>query len=119
MAQELPPGVRSQIAKLQKMQEELQYVLTAKQQRQLQLYEIQNALTELENLPEEREVFKIVGTIMVSKDKESIIKELTERKELVETQLKTLQKQEELLRKQLEELNKKIRASIGGATSAG
>ena len=119
MSQELPPSVRSQLARLQKLQEELQYVLSAKQQWQAQLFEVQSALTELEKLPEGRQIYKIVGSIMVSKDRDSLIKELNERKELIEMQLETIKKQEELLRKQVEDLDKKLRARLGGTNIAG
>jgi len=119
MSQEIPPGLRSQIAKFQRLQEELQYVLTMKQQWQAQLYEIESALTELEKVPEDRPVYKIVGSIMVSKDKESVVKELKERKELIESQLETLKKQEDMLRKQVEDLDKKLRSKLGGSEIAG
>ncbi|RLE66886.1 MAG: prefoldin subunit beta [Thermoprotei archaeon] len=119
MGQEIPPGIKSQIAKFQRLQEELQYVLTMKQQWQAQLYEIENALAELEKVPQDRPVYKIVGSIMVSKDRESIIKELNEKKELIESQLETLKKQEDMLRKQVEDLDKKLRARLGGSNIAG
>ncbi len=119
MGQEVPPGLKTQIARLQRLQEELQYVLSAKQQWQAQLYEVKSALAELEKLPEGRQIYKIVGSIMVSKDKESIMKELNEKKELIEMQLETLKKQEEMLRKQVEDLDKKLRSRLGGTSIAG
>jgi len=119
MSQEVPPGLRAQIARLQKLQEELQYVVAAKQQWQLQLSEVESALEELEKLEGGRQVYKIVGTIMVSRDRESLLNELKERKETISLHLDTLKRQEDMLRKQIDELNRKIMSSLGGEKASG
>jgi len=110
---ELPESIRGDIRRYQDVTEKLRLILLNKQQVQLQLSEVRNALKELEKLSE-GSVYKLIGNVMVSKKKDEIVSELNERQETLEVRLKSLEKQESLLRKQLEELEKKLSRKLGG-----
>lgn len=109
---ELPPALRNQLQRLQQLQDQLQAIILRKQQWQLKLAELENAIKELENAKEDVPVFKIVGSIMILSDKNSLLNELKEEKELTEARISTLDKQERLLRKQLEDLQKRINQAL-------
>jgi len=121
MSEELPPHVRSQLQRLQQLQDQLQAIELRKQQWQIRLNELENAIKELEKVKEDAHVYKVVGPIMVSSTKQELLDELKEKKEIAEASLITLDKQEKLLRKQLRDLQKKITEALtagrGRATS--
>jgi len=85
-----------------------------KQQWQIKLNELENAIRELEKVDEKTPVYKIVGSIMVSSTKEKLLGELREERELAEASIATLDKQEKLIRKQLKDLQKKIAEALSG-----
>ena len=95
----------SSINQLQVLQQNLQNNLLQKQQVQSQLVEIESALKELENTSQ---AYKIVGKIMIASDKESLLKELQEKKEVVNVRLNNFTKQEESLQKNIEELQQEV-----------
>lgn len=114
MSRELPPSVRSQLQRLQQLQDQLQMIELRKQQWQIKLNELENAIRELEKVDEKTPVYKIVGSIMVSSTKEKLLGELREERELAEASIATLDKQEKLIRKQLKDLQKKIAEALSG-----
>jgi prefoldin beta subunit len=92
---------------LQMIEQNLQNLLAQRQQFQAQMVEIESALRELET---SKTAYKIVGNIMVSSDKESLQKDLKEKKEMAEIRIRTLEKQE----KQLKEKAQKIQQEVLG-----
>ena len=112
--QELPENVRSDIKRYQDITEKLRLVLLNKQQVQIQLTEVNNALEELNKTEENVTVFKIVGNLMINKKKNEILNELNEKKDTLEIRLKSLEKQEKLLKDQLKDLESKIYKKLGG-----
>jgi len=84
------------IGQLQMMEQNLQNFLMQKQNFQTQLFEIDNALQELEKTNDK--TYKIVGTVMISSKKEDLISELKEKKSVVELRIKSLEKQEQAIK---------------------
>ncbi len=119
MAERLPPEVQQQIVKLQQLQAQLNQVVTEKNVLEQELREVSRALEVLKDVPEDGEVFRVAGHLLVKVKKSDAEKELSERKELIELRLKTLEKQESLLRQQISELQTKIQRSLSGAGGAG
>lgn len=115
---EIPEGLRGDIRRYQDVTEKLRMILLNKQQVQLQLSEVRNALKEIEKTSEGA-VYKLVGNVLVSKNREELVSELNEKKETLEIRLKSLEKQESLLRKQLEELEKKLSKKLSGSQVGG
>lgn len=94
------------IAQLQLMEQNLQNFLMQKQAFQTQLFEVENALKELEKTQEK--TYKIVGTIMIASKKDELIKELKEKKSIVELRIKNLEKQEKAIKEKASEMQTQI-----------
>jgi prefoldin beta subunit len=85
-------SVQERVQQLSLIDKNIQHCLAQKQQFQSQLFEVDNALSELEKTTT---AFKIVGNIMVSCDKDTLKKELSEKKELLSLRVTTISEQEE------------------------
>ncbi|MCS7098059.1 MAG: prefoldin subunit beta [Candidatus Methanomethyliaceae archaeon] len=114
MSKQLPPQLQNQLIRLQEQQEQYKALLLRKQQFEMELKEIERALQECSNLPEDTTIYKSVGTLLFKTEKNKVISELNERKEELDLRIKTIEKQEQRLRQQLEELRKSIQASLSG-----
>ena len=108
----LPPAVQERLLRLQQLQQTLQSVLTQKQQLELELLEIDQALEELEKTSEDAVIYKSVGSLLIKSDKSKITNELKERKELANMRISVLGKQEERLRGQVKELQTKLEKDL-------
>jgi len=95
------PETREKLEELQTIEQNINSMISQKQQFQAQEIELGNALSELKDT---EEVFRIVGNIMVKSDKDKVKEDLDQKKELVTIRLKSLSNQEEKLRKKASEL---------------
>lgn len=95
----------------QKTHQRLQQITVQKQSTKTEQKEVGNALKELEGSKDE-DVYKSVGSILISKDFEEMKKELEEKKESLEVRMKSLEKREKKLRKKVEESQKKLRSQM-------
>ena len=98
------------VRQLQMFEQNMQNILSQKQNIQGQTLEVDNALEELKNA--EGKVYKIVGTVMIDSTKERLEKDLNERKEVLELRLKSLKKQEDSFRERAEVLQKEVMLEI-------
>jgi prefoldin beta subunit len=105
----LPPQVQERLLRYQQVQQTLQSVLAQKQQVDVELTEIEQALTELQKAADDATIYKSIGTLLVKGDKTKITTELNERKELLNTRTTVLGKQEERLRAQFRDLETKLK----------
>lgn len=108
MAEKLPPEVQTQLLKLQQLQSQLERLSYEKSVIDSELREVNKVLEELSTLPTDTTVYKILGNLLVKKDKSTIEKELSDRKEILELRSRTYQKQEDLLKKQFDDLQRKV-----------
>ncbi len=113
----LPPAVQERLLRLQQLQQTLQTVLTQKQQLELQLLEIDQALNELEKTGSNTVIYKSVGSLLIKSEKDKVIDELKERKELANVRISVLSKQEERLRSQVKELQTKLQKDLSPVTT--
>jgi len=97
---------QKQIQELQILEQNLQNIMMQKQALQLELSEVENALTELKKAG--KEVYKITGQIMIGANKEDLEKELKQKQDLVSLRFKSLDKQEETLVKSSEKLRQEV-----------
>lgn len=111
---ELPPQIQEQLVRLQQLQQTLQSVVTQKQQLELELNETDKALTELEKSTDETPVYKSVGSILVKSNRQTLITELKERKELLTTRVTVLGKQEERTRERVKEVQERLQERLQG-----
>jgi prefoldin beta subunit len=108
----LPPQVQQRLLRLQQLQQTLQGVLTQKQQLELELNEVEQALSELEKLTDAAVIYKSIGSLLVKSKKTKVTTELNERKELLNMRINVLGKQDERLRTQVKDLQEKLQRDL-------
>jgi prefoldin beta subunit len=108
----LPPQIQQRLLRLQQLQQTLQGVMSQKQQLELQLTEVEQAITELEKLDETAVIYKSIGALLVKSEKDKVTTDLTERKELLKMRVDVLAKQEERLRTQVKDLQEKLQQDL-------
>lgn len=108
----LPPQVQQRLLRLQQLQQTLQGVLSQKQQLDMQLTEVEQAVSELEKLNENAVIYKSIGALLVKSEKEKVSTDLIERKELLKMRVEVLAKQEERLRTQVKDLQEKLQQDL-------
>jgi prefoldin beta subunit len=111
---ELPPQVQEQLVRLQQLQQTLQSVAAQKQQLDAELNETDKAIAELEKSTDETPVYKSVGSILIKSNRQNLLTELKERKELLTTRVTVLGKQEERTRERLKEAQEKLQERLQG-----
>ena len=80
-----------------------------RQQFQMQQTEVEAALIEIENTTT---AYKIIGNIMVLTNKDTLKKDLTEKKEMLNIRINTIEKQEDKLKVKFEDLQKEVMKSL-------
>ena len=108
----LPPQVQQRLLRLQQLQQTLQGVLTQKQQLELELTEVEQALDEVEKLTDQATIYKSIGSLLVKSERGKVTTDLNERKELLDMRINVLGKQEERLRTQVKELQTKLQRDL-------
>ena len=76
--------------------------------------ETDKALAELEKATDETPVYKSVGSILVKSNRQNLLTELKERKELLTTRVMVLGKQEERTRERLKDAQEKLQERLQG-----
>jgi len=94
------------IVELQTLEQNLQLFTLQKQKFQTSLNEIENALDDLKTA--KGETFKIIGNVMVAVDKDQLIKELNEKKNVLELRIKNIENQEEKLKEKAAKLQSEV-----------
>ncbi len=114
---ELPPQIQEQLARLQQMQQTLQAIVTQKQQLDIELAETDKAITELDKITDAVPVYKSVGSLMLKADRQVLLTELREKKELLNTRVTVLGKQEERMRERAKETQQKLQERLKPASA--
>ncbi len=108
-------GLQEEIAKAQQLQQQLQMIMSQKQQLEAKSKDLERALDEVNRLEEETPVYKEVGEILVQvENKEELISELEDDKESTDVRLKSLKSKEEKLRDQFKDIQEKLSTQMGG-----
>ena len=95
----------TKVQQLQLTQQNLQNIISQKQQIESQLAEFDSALTELKT---SEKSYKILGKIMVATPKDKLNEDLKERKEILTVRLQNFTKQEETLQKSIDNLQREV-----------
>lgn len=98
------------IQELQILEQNLQNLLMQKQTFQIELTEIENALSDLKKSGDE--VYKIVGGLMVRSNKLSLTADLEEKKKIISLRVSSIEKQEKILDERAEKFKKEINEII-------
>lgn len=109
---QLPPDIQEKLNRMQQLQNMLQQLVVQKQRLELELTESDRALKTLEDTPSDAKVYKSAGAVLVEKDKDIVVKELTERKEFLGLRSKVLVKQETNTRERLTKLQENLQKDI-------
>jgi prefoldin beta subunit len=108
----LPPEIQQRLLKLQQLQQTLQGVMAQKQQLEMQLSEVDEALNELEKMNETAVIYKSIGALLVKSQKNTVTEELKERKELLTMRVDVIAKQDDRLRTQAKDLQEKLQQDL-------
>jgi prefoldin beta subunit len=111
---ELPPFLREQLARYEQVQQNLQAVMIQKQQVEMELSETEKALEELGKAPDSEAIYKFAGNLLIKVQKDAVMNELNEKKELANTRKMVLAKQEGRFRENLKDLQAKIDDAVKG-----
>lgn len=114
---ELPPWLKEQISRLQQLQQNLQAIMMQKQQIELEIVETERALEELSKTTTSDSIYKAAGPLLIKSEKDTVEKELTEKKELANTRVMVLGKQESRVKENLKEVENKINQMLKGTQS--
>lgn len=114
---------RQALYDFEKNRAQLMNVTSQKQQLELQLKALEQASEELSSTSEKK-VYKAVGNILILKDVADVVKDVNERKEIIDLRIKTLVKQEDSITKKLNQLKHQIESfqkqqadSMGGEST--
>lgn len=118
MAEEISPQLQNKLAQFQQMQQQIQVISSQKFQLEAQLRDTERAITELEKSSKDTAIYKSVGSLMVkADDKESVEKELSEKKETLDIRIKALDRQEKHLMEKYQSLQQELSKAIQAAKS--
>ncbi len=117
--QQIPPWLQEQLVKMQQAQQNLQSILAQKQQLEIEKLESEKALEELKKAGENDTVYKHAGSILIKSNKNDMITELEEKKELAKTRETVLSKQEQRIKESLKEHESKFNEMMKGTASSG
>ena len=109
---ELPPQIQEQLARLQQLQQTLQAVSSQKQQLEIEASETDRALAELDKLNDGAVVYKSIGSLLLRSERQVLLTELKERKELLGTRVTVLGRQEERTKERMKELQEKLQEKL-------
>ena len=115
---ELPPQLQEQLARLQQLQQTLQAVTSQKQQLEIELSETDRALSELDKITDQTPVYKSVGSLLLKSERQTVLSELKERKELLGTRITVLGRQEERTKDRMKELQTKLQEKLRPTSAA-
>ena len=114
MTEKISPDMQKQIMEFQQAQQQARLVMSQKYQMELQLKELDSALSELDKSGK-TEIHKVIGQILIKSDKDSVEKELKEKKETLEVRLKSIEAQEKKLTTTLKSLQDRLQGVIPSA----
>ncbi len=109
---ELPPQIQEQLARLQQLQQTLQAVSSQKQQLEIEASETDRALAELDKLNDSAVVYKSIGSLLLKSERQVLLTELKERKDLLGTRVTVLGRQEERTKERMKELQEKLQEKL-------
>jgi prefoldin beta subunit len=111
--EEIPKQIQDQINRLQQMRVQQQMIMQQRQQVELRLKEIEEALEELNKTDSKTPIYKNVGSLLIkTKGKSEVVKELKANKDSLELRKNTLEKQDNRTREKLNELQNKVQSSL-------
>lgn len=109
---EVPQNLQEQIGKFQQLQQTLQVISVQRQQVEMELTELDKALDELKKSSDDTVMYQSIGALLVKKSRDTITKDLAEKKELLSVRSSVLGKQEEKVKTKLRELQQQLQTRL-------
>lgn len=110
-------GISPQLEEKIKQYQSIQQRIAANQQQiqtlKVEQIEIEKALKEIDEMPDDEVCYRSVGRLMVKSTIKESKEKLGDQKELSETRIKLSEKSSEKLKKQYDELEETIKAALG------
>jgi prefoldin beta subunit len=100
---------KEKIGKLQVMEHNLHNLEQQRQQMQAQLFELESAIG---SLADAKSAYKIVGSVMVHAQPATLLKELQQKKEVLDVRIQSIEKQEEKLRDSAKALQDEVMSEL-------
>ncbi|MEM0157380.1 MAG: prefoldin subunit beta [Thermoplasmataceae archaeon] len=105
MEPNLSQYIQNQLKQAQQLETQIEQVATQKYQLDLRIKEIDKTLKELQSIGTDTPVYKSVGNILYRvEDRQKLVDDLSEQKELSEIRIKTLEKQQKAMEDKYKEL---------------
>ncbi len=108
----LPAQLQEQLLRLQQLQQTLQAVIAQKQQLNLENSEIDQALNELVKMDDKSVIYKSIGSLLVKSERQKVMGELSERKELLNTRILVLTKQRSRMEERMKSLQRTVQERL-------
>ncbi|MEB3860581.1 MAG: prefoldin subunit beta [Desulfurococcales archaeon] len=118
MVEKVPPDVEAKYNKYVQLRETLNAVVQERLNVEGTIAEIDSIVEKLKDLPEDAELYRMFGYVLVKSSKEEVLNELNEKKEDLELRLKALKSQEDSLKRELERLGEELKRLLSGRTGA-
>jgi prefoldin beta subunit len=109
---DVPMWLKEQLARFEQLQQNLQSILMQKQQVDMEKTEVDRALAEIKKAADGDAIYKSSGSVLIRANKDELVKDLEEKKELSSTRSTVLSKQEQRVRENIKELQAKIEESV-------
>ncbi len=113
MAIVVPKEAENEVLKLQQYQQQLQVLNMQKQNLQTQVVEIEHSIEEIKKVTKE-EVYEIVGSIMIKRDKDILINSLIDKKSALDLREGVIEKQLDKITKKTTEIQEKVMKMVKG-----
>ena len=113
MSKGISPQLEEKIKQYQSIQQKMSALLQQIQQLKIEQIEIDKALKEIDEMPDDEVCFRSIGRLMVKSTIKETKEKLGDQKELAETRIKLSEKSSEKLKKQFDELEETIKAALG------
>lgn len=111
---DISPKLQNQITQYQQLQQQIQVLSSQRYQLEAQSREVAKAIEELNGLQPDAAIYKNVGSLMIkAKDRESVLKDLSEQKETLDIRVKSIEKQEKHLRDRYQSLQEELSKVLG------
>ncbi|NHJ47608.1 MAG: prefoldin subunit beta [Asgard group archaeon] len=108
----ISPQLEDKIKRYQSLQQQISGIQQQVQTLNLEKLEIEKAIKEIEELPDDEICYRSIGRLMVKSNIKETKTKLNDQKELNDTQVKFYEKNFEKLKKQYEDLEKEIRTAL-------
>jgi prefoldin beta subunit len=109
----LPPQAQKLVAQLQQQQMLLERVRQQRELIEAEIKELQRVKETVKELPDDAEIYKNIGHVLVKTKKDEVLKEVEEKIELLEVKLNAQKKQEEMIIKEIEKLKAELQKYLG------